>query len=242
MWEPAQVHVWGAGMGVWVCRGLQQPGGCGGAGQCWQPRSGPSPSRARPLRAIEAGAAARARCRAAGRARGGGGLLAGGCALRLLPVCSRPGHLSPLPQRGRAPSMPFVPYLRGPGPARPRRRAVVMATGPAVIDGSERQSAPCSANPPPQGHLAGTRQIRTICPIMLCMGDAAPAGLRGAGHDGVCRRQAAAIPRAARPAAAPASPQCSPGSAEASPAGIEAVRCGLLIWRFVICIFCILDA
>lgn len=174
-------------------QGFAAARGVGGAGQCWQTRSGPSPSRARPLRAIEAGAAARAHCRAAGRARGGGGLLAGGCALRLLPVCSRPGHLSPLPQRGRALSVPFCPLPARPQP-RPRRRAVVMATGPAVIDGWERQSAPCSANPP---------QIRTTHPSMLCIGDAAPVGLWGAGHDGVCRRQAAAIPPAARPAARP---------------------------------------
>lgn len=43
MWEPAQVHVWGAGMGVWVCRGLQQPGGLEGPGSVGSPGLAPAP-------------------------------------------------------------------------------------------------------------------------------------------------------------------------------------------------------
>lgn len=93
-----------------------------------------------------------------------------------------------------------------PLPARPRPVASPAARGchgdgPAVIDGSDSQSAPCSANPAPRRQLAGTRQTRTTRPSMLCAGDAAPEGLWGAGHDGVCRRQAAAVPSAARPSA-----------------------------------------
>lgn len=108
------------GTGVWICGGLQQPGSGAGLGRVCSPALVSSPA-----------------------------------SLGLCPAGRCPGALGSgtftASTARRVPFVPFVPYLRGcgPGPARPRRRAVVLATGPAVIDGSDKQSSALLCRPAP---------------------------------------------------------------------------------------------
>lgn len=133
---------------------------------------------------------------------------------RLLPVCSRVGHASPAPTALPAPLRALRPYLRGSGPGAALEARGCHGNGPAVIDGSDRQSAPCSANPPPRRPLQGcpTEEL----PVPACCAreprrrrDCGVRGMMGSVGD---RRRQPGHPRTP----AQASPRCClPGSAGA---------------------------
>lgn len=112
---------------------------------------------------------------AAGRGGGGGSAAQGSGGLRAS-RCALPAAARVLSGRARftgfhsAAGSPSCPSAL-PARRRPRRGAAPATLGchgdgPAVIDGSDRQSAPCSANPPPRRPLQGC--LTEELPVPAC--------------------------------------------------------------------------